>query len=188
MKKTILFVVIILASVKVCSATKAYKIKGQLEKWNVLTIAFNGPEANAYDIEPGEPAAFDGQIGKFIVKAAEGNAPGIKKKGRLKYVGKHYYKFSDDGYWIKGGTDSPEDFLAYKGFTNTSFATHSYSSHLQHWNPGDPANDNLHYDIKMLQQWETVFSHAQDEGIFLHFVFNEAKELDGLTWVIHPPH
>lgn len=300
MKKTILFVVIVLASLKVYSATKAYKITGQLEKWNVLTIDFNGPEANAYDNEPnpfldyrltiefkapsgniylvpgfyngngkgensgtiwsvrfapdetgkwtfkayfrkgkqiavldnepGEPAAFDGQYGKFNIKAADGNAPGFKRKGRLKYVGKHYYKFSDDGYWIKGGTDSPEDFLAYKGFINTPFATHSYSSHVQHWNPGDPdwedgkgkgiigalnylsennvnsiyflpmniggdgknvwpflgvinrkgdpANDNLHYDIKKLHQWETVFSHAQNKGIFLHFVLNEAEEMN----------
>ncbi|MHC4407340.1 MAG: DUF5060 domain-containing protein [Planctomycetota bacterium] len=40
---------------------------------------------------------------------------------------------------------------------------------------GSPTNDNLHYDVSKLRQWETVFSHAQKRGIFLHFVFNEAE-------------
>jgi len=41
---------------------------------------------------------------------------------------------------------------------------------------GDRANDNLHYDISKLRQWEIVFSHAQSKGIVLHFVFNEAEK------------
>ena len=41
---------------------------------------------------------------------------------------------------------------------------------------GEPANDNLHYDVAKLAQWEIVFDHAQRLGIFLHFVFNEAEE------------
>jgi hypothetical protein len=41
---------------------------------------------------------------------------------------------------------------------------------------GSPENDNLHYDIGKLRQWETVFAHAQRKGIFLHFVFNEAEK------------
>lgn len=41
---------------------------------------------------------------------------------------------------------------------------------------GHPANDNLHFDLGKLRQWETVFTHAQRRGIFLHFVLNEAEE------------
>jgi len=48
---------------------------------------------------------------------------------------------------------------------------------------GDRSNDNLHFDISKLRQWEVVFAHAQRRGMNLHFVFNEAesankKELD----------
>ncbi|MBN1675341.1 MAG: fibronectin type III domain-containing protein, partial [Kiritimatiellae bacterium] len=48
---------------------------------------------------------------------------------------------------------------------------------------GSTANDNLHYDISKLAQWEIVFAHAQRQGIVLHVVLNEAegpnkKELD----------
>lgn len=154
--------------------------------------------------------------------------------GRLKYVGGHYLKFRNGPYWIRGGTDSPENFLAYAGFDNTP-SNHKYAAHIEDWRPGDPdwgerdgrgiigalnylasrhvnsiyfltmniggdgkdvwpwigqpkpngnaMNDNLHYDISKLRQWETVLAHAQRKGIFLHFVFNEAeapnkKELD----------
>ena len=46
-----------------------------------------------------------------------------------------------------------------------------------HINPaGDPGNDNTHYDISKLRQWEVVFNHAQEKGIVLHFVFNEAEK------------
>ncbi len=40
---------------------------------------------------------------------------------------------------------------------------------------GNPSNDNLHYDVSKLRQWDIVFDHAQRKGIFLHFVLNEAE-------------
>lgn len=40
---------------------------------------------------------------------------------------------------------------------------------------GSPDNDNLHFDVGKLRQWEIVFAHAQRLGIFLHVVFNEAE-------------
>jgi hypothetical protein len=51
---------------------------------------------------------------------------------------------------------------------------------------GSTSNDNKHFDISKLRQWQAAFSHAQSKGISLHFVFNEAneankKELDGAT-------
>jgi PelA/Pel-15E family pectate lyase len=41
---------------------------------------------------------------------------------------------------------------------------------------GNPQNDNLHFDVGKLRQWEIVFDHAQRQGLFLHVVFNEAEE------------
>ncbi|MCS7034099.1 MAG: DUF5060 domain-containing protein [Phycisphaerae bacterium] len=51
---------------------------------------------------------------------------------------------------------------------------------------GSPANDNLHYDLGKLAQWDIVFNHMQRKGIMLHFVFAETeeatkKELDNAT-------
>ena len=41
---------------------------------------------------------------------------------------------------------------------------------------GSPANDNLHYDVSKLHQWNIVFEHAQRRGLMLHAVLNEAEE------------
>lgn len=41
---------------------------------------------------------------------------------------------------------------------------------------GNPANDNLHYDLQKLAQWNTVFEHAQRRGLVLHAVLDEAEE------------
>ena len=41
---------------------------------------------------------------------------------------------------------------------------------------GNQGNDNLHFDIAKLQQWEMVFAHAQQKGINLHLVLGEGEE------------
>jgi len=203
--------------------------------------------AVSLDQTAGEPVAFDGADGEFDIAARDSlnvgrianpspgsrtdwqsalREDGFLRWGRLEYVGGHYLKFRDGPYWIRGGTDSPENFLAYAGFDNTP-PNHKYAAHVEDWRPGDPdwgdqdgrgiigalnylasrhvnsiyflvmniggdgkdvwpwvgspkpngsaTNDNRHYDISKLRQWETVFAYAQRKGIFLHFVFNEAE-------------
>lgn len=51
---------------------------------------------------------------------------------------------------------------------------------------GSTSNDNVHYDISKLAQWDIVFNHMQRKGIMTHFVFAETeeatkKELDNAT-------
>jgi len=196
-------------------------------EWRYRASFRQGPRA-AIALEPGAgaAAAFDGESGAFTVAARDPEALGFRKWGRLEYVGGHYLKFKDGSYWIRGGTDEPENFLAYKGFDDT-LPSHAYAAHESDWRPGDPdwgggrgkaiigalnylagkgvnsiyflttnvggdgkdvwpwvgpikpesdpANDNLHFDVSKLAQWEIVFDHAQRRGIFLHFVFNEAE-------------
>ncbi len=176
--------------------------------------------------DAGEPLVRPNLSGSFVVSPRDPDAPGFLKWGRLGYVGKHYLKFQDGPYWIRGGTDEPEDFLGYAGFDRTP-PKHRFSIHESDWREGDPDwgdgrgraiigalnylaaqhvnsiyfltmnvggdgkdvwpwsgpiepkaspdDDNLHFDVGKLRQWETVFSHAQRLGIFLHFVFNEAE-------------
>ncbi len=204
-------------------------------RWSFQALFRKGEQvAVSLDPNAGRPEAPDGQKGQFDVAAADPNAPGFLSKGRLAYVeGQFYLKtLGDNRYWIKGGTDSPEDLLAYEGFDNTlsgsRFAVKKYAGHIRDWQPGDPdwgdgrgrgiigaidylaekhvnliyflpmniggdgqnvwpfagkinpagdpANDNTHYDISKLRQWEILFSHAQSRGIVLHFVFNEAEK------------
>ncbi len=93
----------------------------------------------------GSTTAFHGESGTFQVQPRVADAPGFLSKGRLEYTGEHYLKFRDGGYWIKSGTDSPENFLGYKGFDDTVDAggrgrnfLHEYGPHRQHARDDDP--------------------------------------------------
>lgn len=307
---TIVPVIVFLFISSSCESPPSGKISGTLEKWNIVTIDFTGPEHSESDSNPnpfldyrlqveftgpggriydvpgffagdgiggetgniwrvrfspdetgnwtykanfrtgeqiavllnenGESTEFDGAEGSFQIAETDTTAHGFYRWGRLEYADTHYFKFRDGGYWIKGGADSPENFLAYEGFDNTYRSTenydelesipalHRYEAHIEDWTEGDPdwedgkgkgiigalnylsskhvnsiyfllmniggdgkdvfpwigspapggspENDNLHYDISKLRQWEIVFDHAQKKGIALHAVFNEAEE------------
>ncbi len=93
----------------------------------------------------GSTTSFHGESGTFNVLPRVADAPGFLSKGRLEYTGEHYLKFRDGGYWIKSGTDSPENFLGYKGFDGTSDAggkgakfLHEYDPHRKHARDDDP--------------------------------------------------
>jgi Domain of unknown function (DUF5060)/Putative collagen-binding domain of a collagenase len=183
----------------------------------------------AVQLEPdaGTAVSLAQHHGEFEVSPRDPQAPGFLKWGRLNYVGKSYLKFVDGPYWLRGGTDEPENFLAYAGFVRTK-PSHTYAAHVSDWREGDPdwgkgagrgiigalnslagqhvnsiyfltmniggdgqdvwpwlgtvnpkghhSNDNLHFDVEKLGQWEVVLAHAQRQGIFLHVVLNEAEE------------
>ncbi|RLG70150.1 MAG: hypothetical protein DRO11_06645, partial [Methanobacteriota archaeon] len=93
----------------------------------------------------GTSTHFDGESGSFSVSASNKFGDDFRGKGLLKLApGKHYLQFSGSGqYWIKGGADSPEDFLGYSDFDNTvtgnaTFPVTNYPAHLGDWNAGDP--------------------------------------------------
>jgi len=97
------------------------------------------------DLANGTPHSFHGESGTFDISYPTCEPSGFLAQGRLEYVGAHYLKFADGEYWLKGGVDSPENFLAYSGFDNTvdqggpipNFL-HHYAPHIADWNPGDP--------------------------------------------------
>jgi hypothetical protein len=199
--------------------------------WN-YTASFRTGTNISFDLSPtaGTATSFNGETGSFTVGALDSNAPGFLKWGRLEYANDHYLKFRDGPSFIKGGTDEPENFLAYNGFDNTTagpFGIHTYAPHASDWHTGDPdwggglgkniigainyltsvnvnsiyvmpmniggdgqdvwpfcgtinragssSNDDLHYDISKLTQWEIVFNHMQNKGMQLCLVLNESE-------------
>jgi hypothetical protein len=101
----------------------------------------------AVDLDPaaGAPLALDGAAGAFDVAPAPAGARGMWRYGRLAYAGGHYLRFRGGPYWLKTGTNSPENFLAYSGFEDTADAggtlsgfLHDYAPHVADWRPGDP--------------------------------------------------
>ena len=85
----------------------------------------------------------DGKTDSFSVSVSDKSAPDLRAKGRLQYVGEHYLKFAETGeYFVKGGPDAPENFLAYEDFDNTpdnGGRRKSWSPHQQDYNTGDPS-------------------------------------------------
>lgn len=99
----------------------------------------------------GESAAFDGESGTLSVGAASEEAAGFASKGFLTPAGGHYLQFANGERFLKGGADSPENFLGYFEFDGTfdtashggvstdrgSFL-HRFEPHARDWNEGDP--------------------------------------------------
>ena len=58
-------------------------------------------------------------------------------------MGEHYLKARDGGFFVKTGTNSPENFLAYAGFDDVQDnggvgIIHQYAPHRTDWRAGDP--------------------------------------------------
>ncbi len=99
--------------------------------------------------------ALDNSTGSFEVTASKADENDFRAKGKLGIDG-HYFRLSNGKRWLKGGTNSPENFLAFADFDGTyriSAATrdgeskatteiHSYTPHLKDWNEGDPVWQN----------------------------------------------
>jgi hypothetical protein len=90
------------------------------------------------DWESGEPVQGDGLHGSFEVFASDKTGKDFRSEGRLVYDGSRYLKHAGSGRaFLKSGTDSPENFLAYADFDGTP-GSHHYAAHEMDWTTGDP--------------------------------------------------
>jgi len=87
-----------------------------------------------------------GKTGSFIIAASDKTGNDNRAKGRLQYVGEHHLRYAQTGeYFMKGGADAPENFLAYSGFDG-EFKTDGikddlikdWAPHIKDWREGDP--------------------------------------------------
>ena len=76
----------------------------------------------ADDLSYGQKCYIDGESGSFTVEKSDKIAPDFRAKGRLQYDGTRYLKHSGNGEtFLKGGADSPENFLGYREFDGTYY-------------------------------------------------------------------
>lgn len=216
---------------------KVHFTANEAGNWHYRAVLKNGTGiAISTDPLAGTAVILKGQEGSIMVAPMDRNAPGFYGKGRVVHEkGSFYQKTAGDGrYWIKSGTDSPENFLAYSDFSDTPPNPdrpewyHKYADHIKDWQQGDPTwdngkgkgiigalnylsehhvnsiyvllmniggdgkdvypfsgnidpkgdpgNDNLHFDLAKLRQWEIVFDHAQRKEINIQAVFGEGEE------------
>ena len=111
--------------------------------------------AIADSTDVGHAVALEDSTGSFEVQATpihQADSVDFRNRGKLIADG-GYFRFGPTGSrWLKGGSDSPENLLAYADFDGTfrmaveesddeatpSEALHSYEAHVGHWNDGDP--------------------------------------------------
>jgi len=121
-------------------------------RWNFKALFRTGPDiAISEDPKAGSPISVT--RGDFSVAPTNKTGRDLRAKGLLKYVGRRYFQFAETGeYFLKGGADSPENFLGYADFDGTydtggqkrgGEATggeflHRYEPHVQDFRPGDP--------------------------------------------------
>lgn len=97
----------------------------------------------------GTPTGFDGASGSFTAGPTDKTGRDFRGTGPLRHTAGHYLRFAETGEpFLKGGADSPENFLGYFEFDNTQDnggsanrligGLHRYEPHLQDWQPGDP--------------------------------------------------
>jgi hypothetical protein len=129
-------------------------------QWDYKISFRKGKDIVVKDIEnAGEKVGLDGTTGSFTVQPSDKKGSDFRSKGRIVNGGKGYFRFQDsDVVWIKNGTDSPENFLAYVDFDQTSRFSlknevregeadpkkdlHKYEPHMADWKAGDPVWQN----------------------------------------------
>ncbi|GJM21207.1 MAG: hypothetical protein DHS20C15_11220 [Planctomycetota bacterium] len=93
--------------------------------------------ALSLDPNAGTPTAFDGASGSGFIATSTPADGGFRFDGRLEREGHYLVHQGSDRVFLKGGTNSPENVLAYEGFDQTP-ASHNFAPHLSDWNSGDP--------------------------------------------------
>ena len=140
------------------SATKGSKwrvhfVPDAAGRWR-YEASFRAGKNVATDPNPraGRAAAFDGANGEIAVAPTDKTGRDFRGKGFLRHGGGQYLRFAGTGErFLKGGADSPENFLGYADFDGT-FDTgkgkrggeaaggglHRYAPHVRDWRAGDP--------------------------------------------------
>lgn len=91
--------------------------------------------------------------GTITIEPTDKTGRDFRAQGLLRYTGQRYLQFAHTAtYYIKGGADSPENFLGYADFDQTYDTAdlkhsgeaagekfiHHYQPHVEDWRPGDP--------------------------------------------------
>ena len=111
-------------------------------KWTYMASFRTGVDVAVELGDAGTPTAFDGERGSFTVSESDKGGADFRGKGRLVEAGQHYLQFAGSKeYFVKAGAGSPENFLAFADFDNTTAGKkllHHYAPHLGDWRAGDP--------------------------------------------------
>jgi len=117
----------------------------------IYTASFRTGAYVSVDLATGAGAAtsFNGASGAFTIGGTDKPDTDFRRKGMLRYVGEHYFRFAGSGeYFIKVSPNTPENLLAYADFDGTydtdcagegiDNSLHAFTPHVSDWKTGDP--------------------------------------------------
>lgn len=167
---------------------------------NIWRVRFSPDTVGAWSFtSTSSNLMLEGYRGTFTVELPPADASNFGKRGRLKYVGQHYLKFADGPYWIKGGTNEPEDFLgagvmgsvagkqaavdylAQTGVNSMYILLHNVDGDGDNVWPWVERKESEHFDVAKLSQWEDLFEYIQSKGIVLHLVLEDDSGWTGFN-------
>ncbi len=124
--------------------------------WHYRVSLLAGPHIALDPDLSGTSAAGDGLEGDLIITDPTDRQGGPSESGKLQYTEQRYLQWGGNRrYFLKAGTDSPENFLAYDEFDSNRAedpadtgtprqgeaargGLHHYAPHVADWKPGDP--------------------------------------------------
>jgi len=135
---------------------KVYFRPDEPGNWHYRISFLKGKNLAVLDGDPvAEPVEGHGLEGSLEILVSDKKDPDFRAVGRIVNGGRGYFRSrGSDELWIKNGADSPENFLAYEDFDQTTrfslksevregeadpaMQLHSYEPHLSDWIAGDP--------------------------------------------------
>lgn len=126
------------------SKTGQWNYSATLLQGKDIAIGENKDSASAIELQNAK--------GSFSVGVNQRSDTDFRSRGRI-VADRSHFRFENTGqYWLKGGTDSPENLLAFEDFdgtfrikasnkdgeASTDEQIHSYPTHVADWNEGDP--------------------------------------------------
>ena len=174
------------------SATQGNKWRAHLSpdhggEWTYRIAFRQGPGVAVADAPTAGTALapFDGRTGSFTIAETDKTGRDFRAKGRLAYVNWHYLRYAGSGeYFLRVGSDSPENLFAYDDFDNTPNYTwvsenagrgggfrRDYAPHVQDWKSGDP-----------------TWKDGKGKGLIGAMNYLAAKGLNGMSWMPYTTH
>ncbi|MDW7693278.1 DUF5060 domain-containing protein [Flammeovirgaceae bacterium SG7u.111] len=140
-------------SAEVGSVWMARFTPNKVGNWKYKAVLQHGDSlALSDDLSLGDEVKLGNASGEFVVVATDKEGPDFRGNGRLG-IENTYFKFEGtDKFWMKGGSNSPENLLAFKGIDGTyrmlaearegeaaaPEEIHTFAPHLKDWKAGDP--------------------------------------------------
>ena len=152
-----------------------FRSKGRLEYVGKHYLRFAGTKE--YFLKCGSDAPET-----FLAYADFDGTVAMKENVPLKTWQPHVKDWHEgDPTWAGGkgkGIIGAINYLADKGANAVSFLTYNAGGDGDNVWPFRQRNEKLRYDCSKLDQWQIVFDHAQQQGVYLHFKMQEQENDD----------